>query len=161
MYGEIQVLDNAAVNLSTADYDNWKAIDATTGALITPTYTGTIAGANYVATTPNSIRINSTSYPSIVPGNNNFAELRVNNGTISTAALNVLRQYGLYLQNATLQVGEFSYGAGGIHIPVRGGDYKMTATTGFNSPGLFAANGRVLRDTTYSNLYAARPAFYS
>ncbi|PQH17234.1 hypothetical protein, partial [Raoultella ornithinolytica] len=43
MYGEIQILDNAAVNLSTADYDNWKAVDRTTGALITPTYTGTIA----------------------------------------------------------------------------------------------------------------------
>lgn len=161
MYGEIQVLDNAAVNLSTADYDNWKAIDATTGALITPTYTGTIAGANYVATTPNSIRINSTSYPSIVPGNNNFAELRVNNVTIRTAALNVLRQYGLYLKDATLQVGEFSYGTGGINIPVRGGDYKMTAATGNSSPGMFAANGRVTRDTTFANMYAARPAFYS
>ncbi len=34
--------------LLLADYDNWKAIDATTGALITPAYTGTVAGANYV-----------------------------------------------------------------------------------------------------------------
>lgn len=161
MYGEIQVLDNAAVNLSTADYDNWKAIDATTGALITPTYTGTIAGANYVATTTNSIRIGSNSYPSITPANNNFAELRVNNGTISAAALNVLRQYGLYLKDPTLQVGEFSYGTGGVNIPVRGGDYKMTATTGNNSPGMFAANGRVTRDAVFANMYAARPCFYS
>lgn len=160
MYGEIQILDNAAVNLSTADYDNWKAVDRTTGALITPTYTGTIAGGNYVPTT-DSVRIGHATLPSIFPYNNNFAELSTIKGVISTAALNALRQYGLYVKNATLQVGEFSYGITGINIPVRGGDYKMTATTGNSSPGLFAANGRVLRDTTYSNLYAARPAFYS
>ncbi|WP_194433438.1 hypothetical protein [Klebsiella pneumoniae] len=160
MYGEIQILDNAAVNLSTADYDNWKAVDRTTGALITPTYTGTIAGGDYVPTT-DSVRIGHATLPSIFPYNNNFAELSTIRGTISAAALNTLRQYGLYVKNATLQVGEFSYGTTGINIPVRGGDYKMTATTGNNSPGLFAANGRVLRDTTYRNLYAARPCFYS
>ncbi len=160
MYGEIQILDNAAVNLSTADYDNWKAVDRTTGALITPTYTGTIAGGNYVPTT-DSVRIGHATLPSIFPYNNNFSELSTIKGVISTAALNTLRQYGLYVKNSTLQVGEFSYNTGGINIPVRGGDYKMTATIGNNSPGLFALNGRVTRDTTYSNLYAARPAFYS
>ena len=160
MYGEIQILDNAAVNLSTADYDNWKAIDRTTGALITPTYTGTIAGGNYVPTT-DSVRIGHNSLPSIFPYNNNFAELSTIKGVINTPALNTLRQYGLYVKNATLQVGEFSYGTGGINIPVRGGDYKMTATAGNNSPGMFALNGRVTRDTTYSNLYAGRPCFYN
>lgn len=160
MYGEIQILDNAAVNLSTADYDNWKAVDRTTGALITPTYTGTIAGGNYVPTT-DSVRIGHATLPSIFPYSNNFAELSTIKGVISTAALNTLRQYGLYVKNATLQVGEFSYGTGGINIPVRGGDYKMTATTGNNSPGMFALNGRVTRDTTFANLYAGRPCFYS
>ena len=160
MYGEIQILDNAAVNLSTADYDNWKAVDRTTGALITPTYTGTIAGGNYVPTT-DSVRIGHATLPSIFPYNNNFAELSTIKGVISTAALNTLRQYGLYVKNATLQVGEFSYGTGGINIPVRGGDYKMTATAGNNSPGMFALNGRVTRDTTFANLYAGRPCFYS
>lgn len=160
MYGEIQILDNAAVNLSTADYDNWKAVDRTTGALITPTYTGTIAGGDYVPTT-DSVRIGHATLPSIFPYNNNFADLSTIKGVISTAALNTLRQYGLYVKNATLQVGEFSYGTSGINIPVRGGDYKMTATVGNNSPGLFALNGRVTRDTTFANLYAGRPCFYS
>lgn len=160
MYGEIQVLDNAAVNPSTADYNNWKAVDRTTGALITPTYTGTIAGGDYVPTT-DSVRIGHATLPSIFPYSNNFAELSTIKGVISTAALNTLRQYGLYVKNSTLQVGEFSYGTGGINIPVRGGDYKMTATTGNNSPGLFALNGRVERNTAYANLYAARPCFYN
>lgn len=161
MYGEVQVLENAAVNSSLADYDNWKAIDVTTGALITPTYTGTIAGGNYVATTANSVRVGHNSLPSIFPYNNNFQDMGVTHGTISAAALNVLRQYGLFVTYSSLQKGEFSYGTGGINIPVRGGDYKMTATTGNNSPGLFALNGRVTRDTTFANLYAGRPCFYS
>lgn len=161
MYGEVQVLENAAVNSSLADYDNWKAIDVTTGALIMPTYTGTIAGGNYVATTANSVRVGHNSLPSIFPYNNNFQDMGVTHGTISAAALNMLRQYGLFVTDSSLQKGEFSYGTGGITIPVRGGDYKMTATTGNNSPGLFAVNGRVTRDTTYANLYAGRPCFYS
>ena len=36
--------------------DGWFAIDATTGALITPTFSGTLAGGDYVPTTPNSVR---------------------------------------------------------------------------------------------------------
>lgn len=40
--------------------DGWFAIDATTGALITPTFSGTLAGGDYVPTTPNSVRAKST-----------------------------------------------------------------------------------------------------
>lgn len=40
--------------------DGWFAIDATTGALITPTFSGTLAGGNYVPTTPNSVRAKSS-----------------------------------------------------------------------------------------------------
>ena len=160
MYGEVQILDNAAVNSSLADYDNWKAIDITTGELITPTYTGTIAGGNYVPTTTNSVRVGHASLPSIFPYNNNFQDLGVTHGTIGAAALNVLRQYGLFVTESSIQKGEFSYGTGGINIPLRGGDYKMTTTTGNNSPGLFALNGRATRDTTYSGMYAGRPCFF-
>ena len=43
-----------------SDQAGWFAIDATTGALITPTFTGTLAGGNYVPKTPNSVRAKST-----------------------------------------------------------------------------------------------------
>ena len=43
-----------------ASQDGWFAIDATTGALITPTFSGTLAGGGYVPTTPNSVRAKST-----------------------------------------------------------------------------------------------------
>lgn len=161
MYGEVQILDNAAVNSSLADYDNWKAIDSTSGALITPTYTGTIAGGDYTPTTVNSVRVGHASLPSIFPYNNNFQDLGVTHGTISAAALDVLRQYGLFVSDASLQKGEFSYGTGGINIPLRGGDFKMTASVGNNSPGLFALNGRATRDTNYNGMYAGRPCFFS
>ena len=43
-----------------SDQAGWFAIDATTGELITPTFTGTLAGGDYVPTTPNSVRAKST-----------------------------------------------------------------------------------------------------
>lgn len=55
---ELQVYIDAA-NLESKDINNlsgWKAIDATTGAYITPEFTGSIESLNYVAVTNNSVR---------------------------------------------------------------------------------------------------------
>lgn len=68
--GELQVYGagneaSAASGISpflptTSSQDGWFAIDATTGTLITPTFSGTLAGGDYVPTTPNSVRAKST-----------------------------------------------------------------------------------------------------
>lgn len=55
---ELQVYVDAS-NLESKDINNlsgWKAIDATTGAYITPEFTGSIENQNYVAVTNNSVR---------------------------------------------------------------------------------------------------------
>ena len=58
---ELQLVQNNDAAMDTTDLTNtgaaWKAIDGATGNLLTPTFTGTLAGSNYVATTVGSARM--------------------------------------------------------------------------------------------------------
>ena len=121
--GEVQVYGNpfdknqADVNFnsfgglapSTSDFmSGWFAIDATTGALITPTYTGAFtynAGTgkdtgNYVVTTPNSVKVTENS-TKLVTGFHNIRNLATE-GNLPAVVINKLRYLGLIRETASL-----------------------------------------------------------
>lgn len=168
--GEIQIIAGNNAALSSADLSaasaEWKAINGATGALITPTFTGTLAGGNYVATTLNSVRMAAS-------GNANYTLVRTpgqsfegmtNPGVtpVGAGALALLKSIGLF-PVASLLGGTTVEPAGngdGIwfsltaeRIPFRGGDWSGAAACGAFAIDLF--NSRSVFDTNVG----ARPAF--
>lgn len=165
---EIQIIANNDAALNTTDLSAtsaaWKAIDGATGALVAPTFTGTLAAASYSATTPNSVRIAAASSGAYTLGivTGSSIESMVNNNAtpVSAAALNVLKAHGVYPANnatypptAALGGDGFWISIGGETIAIRGGHW-----TYLNGAGLFALGFAIPR--SYGDVYVgSRPAF--
>ncbi|HBY2493166.1 hypothetical protein ACN4EX_15600 [Klebsiella pneumoniae] len=107
MAGELQFLANndAALYASNISPSSpaWKAMDALTGELITPTFTGTVEGGDYVATTPTSVRFALSSsnvpYSITVSGTMQapFGSISTNSAKpVAEAALQKLKALALY-----------------------------------------------------------------
>ncbi len=139
--GEIQIIPNNDAALDTTDFGTtstaWKAIDGATGALVTPTFTGSIAGEDYVATTPNSVRyatLGTAAYTLVRYSGATF-EGMTNPGSppVSSAALNVLKLHGLFpVGNSGLGADAIYMDTAGERIALRGGSMSF-----FDSSGLF------------------------
>ena len=101
---EIQIIANNDAALDATDHSAtsaaWKAISGATGALIAPSFTGTLAGANYAATTANSVKIGATSAAAYTLGVTTGAsfETMVNNHAtpVGATALQVLKALGAF-----------------------------------------------------------------
>lgn len=98
--GELQFITNNQAALSATDTSatstNWRALDATTGALIVPTFTGTVGANTYVATTANSVRLDyeKGASPTTIYTGGRFNNLFFGSG-ISEAAKNTLKALGI------------------------------------------------------------------
>lgn len=160
--GEVQVLSNNDAADNTKDVSStsslWKAIDGATGALITPTFTGTISGGDYVATTPNSVRyaVSGTANYTLVRASGTSFEGVTNPGVtpVAAAALTVLKQYGLYPVASSGLGGDWIWlDVTGERLPVVGGSCVNGAASGIFALSLeFARNGLYFAR-------GARPAF--
>lgn len=160
--GEIQVITNNDAALSATDLSAtsaaWKAIDATTGALITPTFTGTIAGGDYVSTTTNSVRYatSGTANNTLVRASGSSFEGMTNPGgtPVAAAALTVLKQFGLYPAAASGLGGDgFWFDVSGERLPIRGGLWTSSMLG-----GVFALSFGSGRSAIGSTI-GARPAY--
>ncbi|WP_298396664.1 hypothetical protein [uncultured Azonexus sp.] len=160
--GEIQIIENNNAALNATDFGAtsaaWKAINGATGALVTPTFTGSIAGGDYVATTANSVRYaaSGTSAYTLVRASGSSFEGMTNPGTtpVADAALQVLKKHGLFPVAATGLGGDgFWLDVTGERLPIRGGYWNFAATS-----GVFALNLNNARSHAYS-VIGSRPAF--
>lgn len=160
--GEIQVIANndAALNATdlSATSSAWKAIDGDTGLLINPTFTGSIAGGDYVPTTPKSVRYNTsgTANYTLVRTSGQSFEGMTNPGStpVSAAALTVLKKYGLFPVASTGLGGDgFYLNVEGERLAVRGGGWNSAAIS-----GVFALYLSGARSSTGTNI-GSRPAF--
>lgn len=142
-------------NSNHADFlTDWRAIDATTGALITPTYTGTLTigetsgvdSGNYVVTTPNSVKITegATNLATGFHNRNNLAT----EGNLPAKVIAILRYLGVIAENAPTINGQ----------PVKNG-YMQLAIRDLNVPCY--STGNLLESTIYSfNLLNNPRMFY-
>lgn len=160
--GEVQVIPNNDAALSNIDLgptsSAWKAIDGQTGAFITPTFTGSIAGEDYTPTTPRSVRYN-------VEGTNNYTLVRAsgqswegmtNPGStpVSEDALQVMRRYALApLEDADMGGDAIWMNLEGERLAYRGGHWIDGARY-----GVFALALSYPRSYS-STSRGARPAF--
>lgn len=160
--GEIQVIADNNTALNATDFGAtsaaYKAINGATGALVTPTFTGTIAGGDYVATTANSVRyaVAGTAAYTLVSASGSSFEGITNPGTtpVAAAALEVLKKHGLYPVAATGLGGDgFWLDVTGERLPIRGGSWSHAATS-----GVFALVLGVARAHASTNV-GSRPAF--
>lgn len=161
--GEIQVLadNNAADNTKDVSATSalWKAIDGATGALITPTFTGSIAGADYVATTVNSVRyaVSGTANYTLVRTSGQSFEGMTNPGVIpvAAAAVTVLKQHGLYpVAGAGLLGGDgFWLDVTNERVPLVGGHWTDSGGAGVFGLGLSGPRSYV------SAAIGSRPAY--
>lgn len=160
--GEIQVIANNDAALNATDLgatsSAWKAIAGDTGLLINPTFTGTIAGGDYVPTTPKSVRYDTsgTANYTLVRASGQSFEGMTNPGTtpVSAAALSVLKRYGLFpVANTGLGGDGFWLDVTGERLAIRGGSWTDAATC-----GVFALFLVILRSLAVTNI-GSRPAF--
>lgn len=170
MSGEIQIIAGNNAALSTTDLSaqsaEWKAINGATGALITPTFTGSVAGGNYVPTTANSVRLAAdgvANYTLVRVSGQSF-EGMTNPGTkpVGATALALLKSLGLFPVANLL--------GGTIAVPAANGDGVWSTLTderhvlrGGNwvngtSAGLFALDLGSARSNSGLNA-GGRPAF--
>lgn len=170
MAGEIQIIAGNNAALSSTDMSEasaeWKAINGATGALVTPTFTGTIAGGDYVPTTVNSVRLaaNGVANYTLVRTSGQSFEAMTNPGAtpVGAAALALLKSIGLFpvislLGGTTAVPAENSDGIWSTstdeRLPFRGGSWGSGANA-----GLFAMNLVNARTFAYLD-FGARPAF--
>lgn len=168
--GEIQIIAGNNAALSSIDLSatsaEWKAINGATGALMVPTFTGSIAGGDYVATTENSVRLagaGTANYTLVRTSDQSF-EGMANPGVkpVGPAALSLLKALGLFPVASLL--------GGTIAMPVESGDGIWSTLTGERLPirggswgnavkgGLFAVILDYARAYPGTN-FGARPAF--
>ena len=170
MAGEIQIIagNNAAMPSTdlSATSTEWKAINGATGALVTPTFTGTIAGGDYVPTTANSVRLAASGVANytLVRGFGQSFEAMTNPGAtpVGTVALALLKSLGLFPVASLL--------GGTIAAPVANGDgiwftlpdermpFRGGSCLNCSGAGLFALSLEVQRTSASTNI-GARPAF--
>lgn len=160
--GEIQIIDNNNAALNATDLGAtsaaWKAIHGGTGALINPTFTGSIAGGDYVPTTANSVRYaaNGTAAYTLVRASGSSFEGMTNPGAtpVADAALQVLKRHGLFPVAATGLGGDgFWMDVTGERLSIRGGNFGYAALA-----GVFALTLDSLRSLA-TNSVGTRPAF--
>jgi len=161
--GEIQLIENNNSALfSVADLGptsgHWRAIDGNTGALIQPTFTGSIAGADYTPTTPNSVRYaaSGTANHTLVRASGASFEGMTNPGAtpVAAAALAVLRSHALFpIAGSGLGADGFWVDPAGERLPVRGGTWDNGA-----GGGVFALLLGIARSHANWHL-GSRPAF--
>lgn len=160
--GEIQIIANndAALNATdlSATSSAWKAINGATGALVDPTFTGSIAGGDYVATTASSVRYAASgvvNYTLVRASGSSFEGMTNPGATpVAAAALDVLKRFGLMPVAAAGLGGDgFWLDVTGERLPVRGGLWSYGA-----GAGLFALNLSYVRASAYSGI-GSRPAF--
>ena len=170
MGGEIQIIAGNNAALSTTDLSaqsaEWKAINGATGALMTPTFTGSTASGNYVPTTANSVRFAAdgvANYTLVHVSALSF-EGMTNPGAkpVGAAALALLKSLGLFPVASSL--------GGTIAMPAANGDGIWSTLTderlalrGGNwvngpSAGLFALDVGSVRSNSGLNA-GGRPAF--
>lgn len=162
-FAEIQIIANNDASLNATDHSAtsaaWKAIDGATGALIAPTFTGTLAGADYAATTANSVKIGATSAAAYTIGVASGAsiETMVNNHAtpVGAAALQVLKANGVFPVSGagTLGGDGIWHTLTGERLPFRGGGWSDAAAAGVFALNLYRARSNV--DT----FIGSRPAF--
>ena len=150
--GEIQIITFNYGAYNTTDFSAtssaWKAIDATSGANLTPQFTGSIAGGDYVATTENSVRFSATPANGCITIATTLAGLKTQG--IGDDALRVLTYFGLLAPAADSLVGAdaFNVTLSGERILLKGG-----RSIGMTASGLFAtamSNTRSTLATTNS-----------
>lgn len=160
--GELQVIENNNAALNATDFgptsSAWKAINGATGALVTPTFTGSIEGGDYVPTTANSVRLaaSGTANYTLVRASGQSFEGMTNPGTVpvAEAALQVLKRYGLFpLANTGLGGDAIWYDLTGERLPIRGGHWDSGARAGVFA--LYLNNPRSYASTSVGS----RPAF--
>lgn len=101
--GEIHVIDpNYTKTPETNDLSKlsslWKAIDATTGALVDRVFTGTISDSTYTPTTPNSVRFGMSANANTIgvyAENLDFAIELLDYSQLGSEAVNKLQQLGI------------------------------------------------------------------
>lgn len=160
--GEIQVVQDNNAAMTTSDLgptaSAWKAIHGSTGALITPTFTGSIAGDNYAPTTTSSVRMavsGTASYTLVRASGQSFAGLTNPGSTpVSATALQVLKRLGLF-PPASSGLGEDGLWTAltGERLAIRGGSWNLGTRA-----GVFALGLNYPRATAADSI-GARPAF--
>lgn len=178
MKGELQVYTNnnyaaltaSEVSWGTLGDTNWKAIDAATGELITPTYTGT-SGIDYTPTTPRSVRVmggvssGSADYTIYL---NNWANLISVTKTASTtapvsdAAIATLKLMGIYPLGVDLNTtpGNATFGGSTWDNErwfTRGGSYAWPA----NNSGATLNSFSPIWPNSSQPVYGTRVCWYS
>lgn len=160
--GEIQIIQNNDAAIFITDHGAtsaaWKAINAITGALVAPTFTGSVAGGDYVATTANTVRyaLTGTSDYTLVRGSGSSFEGMLNPGAtaVADAALQVLKAHGMYpVANTGLGGDAVYYTVATERLPFRGGSWDYGAAA-----GVFALYLVIPRSYTGA-VIGARPAF--
>lgn len=170
MAGEIQIIAGNNAALSSTDLSatsaEWKAINGATGALVAPTFTGTITGGDYVPTTANSVRLaaNGVANYTLVRASGQSFEAMTNPGAtpVGATALALLKSLGLF-PVASLLGGTIAAPAAngdGIwstltdeRLSFRGGSWSYGANA-----GLFALGLSYVRTGADSGI-GGRPAF--
>ena len=169
MAGELQFLPDNNAALFASDISPasaaWKALDAITGAFITPTFTGSIAGGDYVATTPTSVRVALTSanvpfsiqFP--INGSNPFTDLKNNSSQpISAVALNKLKLLALF----PLTINPADFKGDGFWATAINSQRALLSRGGHNTLGSAAGIfcGEWSRDGI-GNIAGSRPVYYA
>lgn len=150
--GEIQIVtgNDAALNATdlAASSAAWKAIDGATGALVAPGSAGTVQYATSGTTDYALVRANGSSFEGMTnPGAAN---------PVSAAALQLLKQYGLFpAANAGLGGDAIYLTVTGERLPCRGGGWGNGATA-----GVFALHLSNARSGAGTDI-GCRPAFVS
>jgi len=160
---EIQIIANNDAALNATDHSAtsaaWKAIDGDTGALIAPTFTGTLAGGDYAATTANSVKLGATSaaaYTLGVASGSAFEGMANNHATpVGATAIQLLKALGVFPVS-----GAGTLGSDGIwhtltleQLPRRGGGWGNSGLAGVFALSLVNARSAV------SASIGSRPAF--
>lgn len=160
--GEFQVIANNDAALNATDMgptsSAWKAINGATSELVTPTFTGSIAGGNYVPTTTNSVRLaaSGTANYTLVRSSGAAFSGMTNPGStpVAEAALQVLKRLGIFpVADSGLGSDNMWHDLTGERLPGRGGRWTDGA-----GAGVFALSLHYARSSTHT-VIGARPAF--
>ena len=160
--GEIQIIENNDTALNATDNGQtsaaWKAIDGDTGALVTPTFTGSIAGGDYVPTTVNSVRYAASGtapYTLVRSSGSSFEGMTNPSGTpVSAAALQVLKCHGAFpIAGSGLGGDGFWSSTTEERLPLRGGRWHYAGLAGVFALNLYSPRSYAGADA------GSRPAF--
>lgn len=132
--GEIQIIAGNNAALSSTDLSpnstEWRAINGATGALVVPTFTGTIAGDNYVPTTINSVRLAAegvADYTLVSASGQSFEAMKnVGKVPVGPKALALLKSLGIFPVSNSL--------GGTLAMPTENGDGIWSELTGERMP---------------------------